>query len=159
MQTLDMSNFAGYRHQSNIEKYFKDEFGPETGHDYVYFFDVLLDWLESGRIKVDQSVHEGRIVTWHDSCKHMRSAYLTFGDESNLEKPRKILSYLIDMDNFREMPHNRLESYCCGAGSGNWPRGPSRRKKPSTAALKPAISWLPARIWWWPAAPIAGIRL
>ena len=67
---------------------------------------------------MDKSVHAGRIVTWHDSCKHMRSVYLTFGDDFDLEKPRKILSYLIDMENFREMPHNRLESYCCSVGAG-----------------------------------------
>jgi len=126
---------ASYGTRINLEKYFKHEFGPETGHNYVYFFDVLLDWLESGRIKVDKSVHEGRIVTWHDSCKHMRSPYLTFGDDSNLEKPRKILSYLIDMENYREMPHNRLESYCCGAGSGNWP-GPFEKEKTEHGGFK-----------------------
>ena len=43
----------------------------------------------------------------------MCSTYLTFGYDSNLEKPRQILSYLIDMSNYREVTHNRLESYCC----------------------------------------------
>ncbi len=126
---------ASYGTRLNLEKYFKHEFGPETGHNYVYFFDVLLELLESGRIKVDKSVHEGRIVTWHDSCKHMRSPYLTLGDDSNLEKPRKILSYLIDMDNYREMPHNRLNAYCCGAGSGNWP-GPFEAEKTEHGGFK-----------------------
>ncbi len=66
---------ASYGTRLNLEKHFKHEFGPETGHNYVYFFDVLLQWLEEGRIKVDKAVHAGRIVTWHDSCKHGRSAY------------------------------------------------------------------------------------
>ncbi|MGQ9687999.1 MAG: (Fe-S)-binding protein [Desulfobaccales bacterium] len=126
---------ASYGTRLNLEKYFKHEFGPETGHNYVYFFDVLLKLLEEGRIKVDKSVHAGRIVTWHDSCKHMRSPYLTWGDASNLEKPRKILSYLIDMENYREMPHNRLDSYCCGAGSGNWP-GPFEKEKTEHGGFK-----------------------
>ena len=65
----------------------------------------------------------------------MRSAYLTFGDDSNLEKLRKIPSYLIDMGNYREMPHNRLESYCCGAGSGNWP-GPFEAEKTEHGGFK-----------------------
>jgi Fe-S oxidoreductase len=32
------------------------------------------------------------------------------------------------MDNFREMPHNRMNAYCCGAGAGNWP-GPFQAEK------------------------------
>jgi dimethylglycine catabolism B len=126
---------ASYGTRLNLEKHFKHEFGPETGHNFVYFFDVLLELLDSGRIKVDKSVHAGRIVTWHDSCKHMRSPYLTWGDDSNLEKPRKILSYLIDMENFREMPHNRLNGLCCGAGSGNWP-GPFEAEKTEHGGFK-----------------------
>ena len=126
---------ASYGTRLNLEKYFKDEFGPGTGHNYVYFFDVLLQWLEEGRIKVDKRVHEGRIVTWHDSCKHGRSAYFAFGDDSNFEKARKIISYCIDMQNFREMPHNRMESYCCGAGAGNWP-GPFEKEKTEHGRFK-----------------------
>ncbi|OPX20178.1 MAG: Fe-S oxidoreductase [Desulfobacca sp. 4484_104] len=104
----------------NLEKYFKHEFGPETGRNYVYLFDVLLKFLREGLIKVDKSVHAGRIVTYHDSCKHGRAARLTFGDD-RFEEAREILSYCIDMDNFVEMPHNRMDAYCCGAGAGNWP--------------------------------------
>ncbi len=126
---------ASYGTRLNLEKNFKHEFGPETGHNYVYFYDVLLKFLREGLIKVDKSVHADRIVTWHDSCKHMRAPFLTFGDASNLEKPREILSYLIDMKNFREMPHNRLNAYCCGAGSGNWP-GPFEKEKTEHGGFK-----------------------
>jgi Fe-S oxidoreductase len=126
---------ASYGTRTNLEKHFKHEFGPKTGHNYIYFFDLLLELLETGRIKVDKSVHADRIVTWHDSCKHGRSAYLTFGDDSNFDKARKIISYCIDMENFREMPHNRLDSYCCGAGSGNWP-GPFEKEKTEHGGFK-----------------------
>ncbi|MCL6622506.1 MAG: (Fe-S)-binding protein [Syntrophobacterales bacterium] len=126
---------ASYGTRYNIEKYFRHEFGPETGHEYVYFFDVLLRFLEEGRIKVDKSVHADRIVTWHDSCKHGRSAVLAFGDASNFEKARKIISHLIDMDNFREMPHNRMQAFCCGAGAGNWP-GPYEKEKTEHGRFK-----------------------
>ena len=34
---------------------------------------------------------------------------MTFGDDSNFDKARKIISYCIDMEDFREMPHNRLK--------------------------------------------------
>lgn len=27
---------ASYRTRLNLEKYFKPEFGPKTGHDYIY---------------------------------------------------------------------------------------------------------------------------
>ena len=85
--------------------------------------------------KVDKSVHADRLVTWHDFCKHDRSAYLAFGDDSNFDKARKIISSCIDMENYREMPHNRLESYCCGAGSGNWP-GPFEKEKTEHGGFK-----------------------
>ena len=103
---------ASYGTRLSIETHFKHEFGAGTGHDYCYFFDVLLKWLEEGRIQVDKYVHAGRIVTWHDSCKHGRSAYFAFGDDSNFEKALKIISYCIDMQNFRELPHNHMEAYC-----------------------------------------------
>jgi Fe-S oxidoreductase len=111
----------------NLEKYFKHHFGPETGHDYVYSFDVLLKWLKEGRINVDRSVFAGRTVTWHDSCKHGRAAYYAFGD-TRFEETREIISYLIDRNQFREMFHNRMNSLCCGAGAGNGP-GPYEAEK------------------------------
>lgn len=111
----------------NLEKYFKHEFGPETGHDFVYFFDVLLKFLKEGRIRVDKSVHADRIFTWHDSCKHGRGPRLYWGDDC-FETAREILSYCFDMKDFREMPHNRMNAYCCGAGAGNWP-GPFQAEK------------------------------
>ncbi len=121
----------------NLDKYFKHEFGPETGHNYVYLFEVLLDFLKSGRIKVDKSVYEGRILTYHDSCKHGRAAFYGFdGDiHDNFERAREIISYCIDMANFREMPHNRMESFCCGAGAGNWP-GPYEAEKTEHGGFK-----------------------
>jgi Fe-S oxidoreductase len=121
----------------NLEKYFKHEFGPETGHNYVYLFEVLLDFLKSGRIKVDKSVYEGRILTYHDSCKHGRAAFYAFdGDiHDNFERAREIISYCIDMANFREMPHNRMDAFCCGAGAGNWP-GPYEAEKTEHGSFK-----------------------
>ncbi|HZE21262.1 MAG TPA: (Fe-S)-binding protein, partial [Desulfobaccales bacterium] len=112
-----------------------DDFGPDTGRDYVYLFDVLLQWLKEGRIKVDKSVFEGRTVTWHDSCKHGRAAYYAFGDDSNFDKMREILSYCFDMQNFVELPHNRMDSFCCGAGGGNWP-GPFEAEKTEHGGFK-----------------------
>jgi len=119
----------------NLEKFFKDEFGPATGHNYVYLFDVLLEWLKEGRIKVDKSVHAGRTFTWHDSCKHGRAAYYAFGDDSNFDKMREILSYCFDMHHFVELPHNRMDSFCCGAGAGNWP-GPYEKEKTEHGKFK-----------------------
>ena len=56
---------------------------------------------------MDKSVHADRTFTWHDSCKHGRAAYYAFGDDSNFDKMREILSYCFDMKDFVEMPHNQ----------------------------------------------------
>jgi hypothetical protein len=66
---------------------------------------------------------------------------MTFGDDSKFDKARKIISYCIDMQNFREMPHNRLESYCWRRRLGATGRAPSRRRRRSTEASRPQTCW------------------
>ena len=69
---------------------------------------TMLDYIKSGKIKVDQSVNS-EPVTFHDSCNNGRSCGLT-------EEPRELLN-LICTD-FREMYPNRAENYCCTGGGG-----------------------------------------
>jgi Fe-S oxidoreductase len=85
---------------------------------FIYLYEYLVELIKSGRIKLDKSVHAGKVFTWHDSCKHGRELERHFG-KGFYEEPRWIIQQCVD--NFVDMEPNRSLSFCCGAGSGNWP--------------------------------------
>ena len=70
--------------------------------------DVMLEYLEEGRIKVDPGKNTDR-VTLHDPCNLVR-----YGGVS--EPQRKVLRRVVS--DFREMTPNREQSFCCGGGGG-----------------------------------------
>ncbi len=70
--------------------------------------DTMLDYVKTGKIKVDKSRNEGS-YTFHDSCNNARSCGL-------YEEPRELLNLVVD--DFREMYPNRTENYCCTGGGG-----------------------------------------
>lgn len=82
----------------------------------VTVFDVLLDYLRNGRIKIDKSVHP-QLTTYHDPCNYGRKSLKVFG-HGYFEEPREILGHCCE--NFTEMFPNREGNYCCGAGGGAW---------------------------------------
>jgi hypothetical protein len=62
--------------------------------------------LQEGRLK-SPSIKE--IVTYHDPC-HLRHFW-------NFDSPRDVISQIPGAE-LVEMPRNREEAYCCGAGGG-----------------------------------------
>ncbi|MCX6646900.1 MAG: (Fe-S)-binding protein [bacterium] len=70
--------------------------------------DVMLEYIESGRIKVDRAKNKDR-VTLHDPCNLVR-----YGGVS--EPQRKILHKVCG--DFVEMVPNREQNFCCGGGGG-----------------------------------------
>jgi Fe-S oxidoreductase len=91
---------------------------PDDQVNFIYLYEYLKEIIEQGKIRLDKSVHAGKRFTWHDSCKHGRELYRHYG-VSYFEEPRWILNQCVD--EFVEMTPNRMENYCCGAGSGMWP--------------------------------------
>jgi Fe-S oxidoreductase len=91
---------------------------PNNAIPFIYLYDYLKELIETGRIKLDKSVHAGKIFTWHDSCKHGRELQRSFG-KGYFEEPRWIIQQCVD--NFVDMEPNRMNNYCCGAGGGMWP--------------------------------------
>jgi len=69
---------------------------------------TMLDYIKTGKIKVDKSVNSGK-YTYHDSCNFARSCGL-------FEEPRELLNLVVD--DFQEMYPNRSENYCCTGGGG-----------------------------------------
>jgi Fe-S oxidoreductase len=79
-------------------------------------FDLLKEYIETGRIKVDKSKHP-QLTTVHDPCNYVRKSYLSFGEHEG-EKSRWIVSQCCE--NVVEMVDSPLNNHCCGAGGGAW---------------------------------------
>lgn len=91
---------------------------PGNTVNYVYLYEYLAELIREGRIRLDKSVNEGKVFTFHDSCKHGRELERHYG-HGYFEEPRWIIGQCVDA--FVDMEPNRMNSYCCGAGGGNWP--------------------------------------
>jgi Fe-S oxidoreductase len=70
--------------------------------------EIVLEYIEEGRIKVDPSKNAER-VTLHDPCNLVRWSGVS-------EPQRKILTAVAT--DFVEMTPNREQNFCCGGGGG-----------------------------------------
>ena len=74
----------------------------------------------------------GAVVTYHDPCHLSRYARLT-------EAPRALLRAL--GATLREMPRNRANSFCCGAGGGRiWMTDTGTEARPSEQRIAEALA-------------------
>jgi Fe-S oxidoreductase len=78
--------------------------------------ELLKQYLETGRIKVDKSRHR-HLTTYHDPCNYGRKSEMVFG-HGYFEEPRWIVQQCVE--NFVDMNPNRANNHCCGAGGGAW---------------------------------------
>ncbi|MBI5528828.1 MAG: 4Fe-4S dicluster domain-containing protein [Deltaproteobacteria bacterium] len=88
---------------------FKNEY-PQFGGNYEVFHhtELIAQWIGDGKLKLANAV-EGA-CTYHDSC------FLGRYNEV-YEPPRDILKAVPGVG-LKEMPQNRMRSFCCGAGGG-----------------------------------------
>ena len=77
----------------------------------VHICEFTADLLRHGRLRLDPSRNDHRVVTFHDSCNPARAMGL-------LEEPRYILRQVVNR--FHEMPAEtiREKTFCCGGGAG-----------------------------------------
>lgn len=104
----------------------------DLGADWsvLHHSELLLELFEHGRL---EPVPLGAVATYHDPC--------TLGRYGGIyDAPRRVLE-LIGVD-LREMPRNRDNSFCCGAGGGriwmNEQRTPGR-VRPSEQRIEEAL--------------------
>ncbi len=92
---------------------------PEVFEEFevLSVFDLLLQYLRSGRIQLDKSVHGDIPTTIHDPCNYGRKSLKAFG-HGYFEEGREIARYCVS--DLRELQPNRRGGYCCGAGGGAW---------------------------------------
>jgi Fe-S oxidoreductase len=111
----------------------KNEY-PSHGGDYevVHYSELLLELLKGGKLALPNAA-KGRKVTYHDPCYLGR--YNGIFDE-----PRQVLDACgVEVV---EMPRNRENSFCCGAGGGRiWMPDPeSATERPSENRINEAVA-------------------
>jgi len=98
--------------------------------EILHHSQLLLSLLEEGRLP--HPGHRSRRVTYHDPC------YL--GRYNGIfEPPRQLIRHL--GHSLIEMPRNRANSFCCGAGGGRiWMDDAKMSERPSENRIKEALT-------------------
>jgi Fe-S oxidoreductase len=105
---------------------------PDLGGTWtvLHHSQLLVELLESGRLGPARPL--GYTVTYHDPC--------TLGRYNGVyDAPRAVLAAL--GCELQEMPRNRDNSFCCGAGGGRiWMKEPPGVRRPSESRIDEAVS-------------------
>jgi Fe-S oxidoreductase len=104
---------------------------PEFGLDkpVLHYTELLASLVEDGTLPVKPL---GRTVTYHDPCYLARYNRVT-------EAPRKLLGAL--GCTVTEMPRNKDNTFCCGAGGGRiWMDDSNLTERPSENRIREAVS-------------------
>ncbi|HPO21007.1 MAG TPA: (Fe-S)-binding protein, partial [Rubrivivax sp.] len=107
-----------------------DRYYPELGANWTTIpHSVLIDrFIRDGKLEVVRD--EGELITYHDPCYLARHNDIT-------DEPR---SALAAVGSLIEMPRNRKQSMCCGAGGCNyWKGGTSGTARINEVRTKEAL--------------------
>jgi Fe-S oxidoreductase len=106
------------------------EYGDAAaGWEVIHHTQLLLELLEAGRLPVVRPLSYA--VTYHDPCHLGR-----FNGE--YDAPRALLEAI--GCSLSEMPRNRDNSFCCGAGGGRiWMADPAPVERPSESRIHEAL--------------------
>ena len=77
----------------------------------VHIAEFTADLIKHGKLDLDPSRNDNKIITYHDSCNPARGMGL-------LDEPRYVIENVAN--HFYEMPANtiREQTFCCGSGAG-----------------------------------------
>jgi len=97
--------------RSGLEKWYPEFF---TKYKAFTVFDLLMDYIETGRITLDKTMFTEKIA-YHDPCNYGRKSEEKFG-HGYYEEPRWILSQFVE--NWVDLYPYKANGYCCGGGGG-----------------------------------------
>ncbi|MDR5695749.1 MAG: (Fe-S)-binding protein [Armatimonadota bacterium] len=104
------------------------QFGRE--YSVVHYTEFLVRLFQEGRLRVQKPL--GRRVTYHDPCYLARYNRVT-------DAPRRLLA--IVGAELVEMPRNRENTFCCGAGGGRiWMSEEPGKERPSENRIREAVA-------------------
>jgi Fe-S oxidoreductase len=80
-------------------------------------FELMIEYIKEGRIKIDRDKFRGKKVTVHDPCNYGRKAEKAFG-HGYYEEFRWIVDRICP--DWVDTYPNKANNFCCGAGGGAW---------------------------------------
>jgi Fe-S oxidoreductase len=80
-------------------------------------FELMLEYINEGRIKIDRDKFRGKLATVHDPCNYVRKAEKTFGKGYGGEIREILDAICTDWVDTHPTDQN---NFCCGAGGGAW---------------------------------------
>ena len=98
---------------------FKDRIRPdERIPEPIHICEFTHGLIKEGRVRLDQSVHDDKVITFHDSCNVARGSRMGAQPRDIYNMPRELLkaacSRFVDM-----APDTICENtFCCGGGGG-----------------------------------------
>ena len=97
--------------RSGLEKWFPEFF---ESHKTFTVFDLMVDYIKSGRIQLDKNMFTQR-AAYHDPCNYGRKSQEKFG-HGFFGEPRWIMNQF--MENWVDLSPSHANGYCCGGGGG-----------------------------------------
>ena len=84
----------------------------------IHICELTDTLLSNGRLKLDQSVHEDKVITFHDSCNVARGSTMGKHPRDIYQIPRRLLQAACA--NFIDMAPQTIceNTFCCGGGGG-----------------------------------------
>ena len=84
----------------------------------IHICELTDTLLNNGRLKLDQSVHEDKVITFHDSCNVARGSTMGKHPRDIYQIPRRLLQAACA--NFIDMAPQTIceNTFCCGGGGG-----------------------------------------
>ena len=100
--------------------YWPDMFEDECAPDFetLHICEFTYDLLKNNRLQLDRSVHDNKVITFHDSCNVARGSRMGENPRDIYRIPRALLQAACE--NFVDMAPDTIceHTFCCGGGGG-----------------------------------------
>ncbi|MBF0118934.1 MAG: hypothetical protein HQK79_08870 [Desulfobacterales bacterium] len=84
-----------------------------------------MNYIETGRIKIDKTILNNNRVAYHDPCNYGRKSEKLFG-YGYYKEPRLVLDYCVP--NWVDLYPSKDNQFCCGGGGGSLTTGYNKER-------------------------------